>query len=145
MEHNYIHQILITDHEHELPPLIEEQTKNTKKSFSNYIYILHNKQSLIDFIKKEFDNETYHAFNKLKPYSYKADLAKYCLAYSKGGWYADITIKLVSDIYSTNNFNNIEFIGFQDFGGGAERPNQLPYAIQASLFYSLELFVEPNL
>ena len=133
MKDKYIHQILITDNEYALPPLIREQANNTKQSFPNYIYTLHTKQTLIDFIKKEFDNEIYQAFNKLKPYSYKADLAKYCLAYSKGGWYVDITIKLLSNIESTHD---LEFIGFQDLGGGKERPNQLPYSIQSSLFYA---------
>ena len=134
MKNNYIHQILITDKEYdELPPLIKKQTNHTKQSFQNYEYKLYTKRTVIEFIKKYFDLETYRAFNKLKPYSYKADLAKYCLSYAKGGWYVDITIKLLSNISTTND---LEFIGFQYFGGGSERPNQLPYSIQTSLFYT---------
>ncbi|WP_292098072.1 glycosyltransferase, partial [Mesorhizobium sp.] len=31
------------------------------------------------------------AFRTLRPYSYKADLAKYCLLYEQGGLYADLS------------------------------------------------------
>jgi len=36
------------------------------------------------------------AFDKLIPYAYKADLARYLLLYKYGGWYFDISIRVVN-------------------------------------------------
>tara|TARA_B100000945_G_C20196752_1_gene509461 strand:+ start:14 stop:583 length:570 start_codon:yes stop_codon:yes gene_type:complete len=69
---------------------------------------------------------------KIKPYANKASFARYCIIYLKGGWYLDITIKLLTGITFSDD---VDFLGFRDLGNGLS-PNMLPYPIQNSFFYS---------
>ena len=126
-------QILISDLEAETTPLIEQAISSFRNSLKECSYTLYNKEMIQEFLALEFDNEVLNAFEKLKPFAFKADLARYCIAYKYGGWYADITLKFIKNI--DGHLDDIEFLGFTDLGGGIT-PNQLPYAIQSSLFYS---------
>tara|TARA_B100000700_G_scaffold312682_1_gene396647 strand:+ start:360 stop:686 length:327 start_codon:yes stop_codon:yes gene_type:complete len=87
---------------------------------------------LNELIKRDFNEDTYKSFINLKPYSYKADLAKFFIAYLKGGWDVDISIKIIA---SLNIKAEPDFIAFEDKGDGFGKPYYLTYAIQASLFY----------
>ena len=69
---------------------------------------------------------------KIKPYAYKASFARYCIIYLQGGWYVDITIKMLMGIDISES---TDFFGFRDLGDGLV-PNTLPYNIQNSFFYS---------
>ena len=81
-------QIFITDKKEELPPLLKEASSIFREAFSDHYYTLYSKEMLLEIIAKEFGKEVLSAFNKLKPYAYKADLARYCISYLYGGWYA---------------------------------------------------------
>ena len=126
-------QILITNQANHITPLIKSAQSSFKEALPGHSYTLYNKEMIEDLLKNEFDQDVINAFKKLKPKAFKADLARYCIAYKYGGWYADITIKMIKRI----NFNNekIEFLGFIDIGNGV-RPYTLPYPIQTSLFYA---------
>ena len=126
-------QIFITDKEEELPPLLKEATNIFREAFSDHSYTLYSKEMIIEIIKKEFGKEVLLAFNKLKPYAYKADLARYCISYLYGGWYADISIRLTSARFSTTKYD-FEFLGFIDRGSGLGLPYKLVYPIQNSFF-----------
>ena len=126
-------QILITNQANQITPLIECAQSSFKESLPGHSYTLYNKEMIEDLLKNEFDQDVINAFNKIKPKAFKADLARYCIAYKYGGWYADITLKFIKNI--DGHLDDIEFLGFTDLGGGIT-PNQLPYAIQSSLFYS---------
>ena len=126
-------QILISESANKSTPLIDEATQTFKRSMPGSTYKLFNNEMIIDLLKNRFDIDVLNAYNKLKPKAYKADLARYCIIYTFGGWYADITIKFIKIINENNN--NFEFLGFIDAGGGL-RPLTLPYAIQSSLFYA---------
>ena len=126
-------QILITNQTSHIPPLIESAQKSFQHSLPGHTYTLYNKEMIEILLKNEFNKDVLNAFKKLKPKAYKADLARYCIAYKYGGWYADITIKMTKII--NLNDENIEFLGFIDNGNGI-RPYTLSYPIQSSLFYA---------
>jgi len=126
-------QILLSNSNNTLPPLINEATQTFKNSIRSANYKLFNDEMIIDLLEKKFDNDVINAYQKLKPKAYKADLARYCIIYAFGGWYADITIKFLKII--NENIQNFEFLGFMDMGDGL-RPFTLPYPIQSSLFYA---------
>ena len=44
-----------------------------------------------EFIKDNFDKNVLHAYDKLKPTAYKADLFRYCLLFKRGGIWSDLT------------------------------------------------------
>jgi mannosyltransferase OCH1-like enzyme len=57
-----------------------------------------------NFIEKNFDKDILYSFEKLKPYSYKSDLFRFCYLYINGGIYVDIKYTPV------NSFKFIELI-----------------------------------
>ena len=65
------------------------------------------------------DSDVLNAFDMLKPLAYKADLARYCLIYKLGGWYADISLKPVVGLSIDDS---IDFVYFYDFGSGSLCP-----------------------
>lgn len=126
-------QIFINDSQEELPAPLKETSNTFRNAFSDHSYTLYNKEMIIELISKEFGKEVLNAFNKLKPYAYKSDLARYCISYLFGGWYADISIRFSTKLLTIKY--NFEFLGFIDRGGGHGTPNRLHYPIQNSFFY----------
>ncbi len=126
-------QILFSKNINKLPPLIEISTKSFQKAIEQSKYTLYDEKMVKDFLRKEYGKDIINAFNKLKPKAFKKDLASYCIAYKYGGWFSDITIKFIKNI--NENIENIDFVGFRDFGNGI-RPFTLPYALVSSLFYA---------
>lgn len=45
---------------------------------------------IVELIKNNFDNDVLLAFNTLKSNAFRADIARYCILYKYGGWYADL-------------------------------------------------------
>ena len=128
-----IFQILISDIDEELPPILKDASNTFKDALKDHTYTLYTKGMIQEIINEKLGKEVLMAFNKLKPYAYKSDLARYCLGYVYGGWYADVSIRLISK--SLNIKYNFEFLGFIDKGLGHGLPNLLPYNIQNSFFY----------
>ncbi len=91
-----IHQILISDVD-DITSHTPSATASIMKYFDakRYKYSLWTKESIRTFIGDNFDPEVLAAYDKLKPYAYKADLARYCIVYILGGWYVDINIKMI--------------------------------------------------
>jgi len=132
---NNIHQILITKEPEKIPKVIQGAINSVKNSFNSCTYTLYDNEKIIDLIKNNFDINTLKAYNKIKAFAGKADLAKYCINYLKGGWYVDISIKMSPFIQGVNLPEHIDFFGFRDVGDGL-CPNTNSYNVQASLFYS---------
>ena len=89
-----ISQVFISNNNGPLPKLLEESQGTVKRNLINSSYYLYKYDELEDLIKDNFPKDVFRSFLKLKPYSYKADLAYYCLGYLKGGWFVDISIKI---------------------------------------------------
>lgn len=128
-----VSQIFISDSNDPLPPLLMGAVETVKNCFDKCEYNLYDKTSLPEFIKEGIGNEALRAYDSLNAYACKADLGRYCLAYLKGGWYVDISIKIQRKISLSDE---VDFLGFIDLGGGAFMPNCISYPVQCSLFYS---------
>ena len=57
---------------------------------NEFNYYFYNNQMCDDFIKKNFDENTYKAYSMLPMAVMKADLWRYCVIYHYGGIYADV-------------------------------------------------------
>ena len=137
-------QIFITSDSSDLPDLLKYSTNTAKDCFKECAYRLFRNDSLREFIAGYFDTRVLKAYDMLNPYSYKADLGKYCIAYQIGGWYADVSLRFIKTMNSKKISENadIELIYFNDVGNGFN-PRRLSYAVAPSLFYSrpkLEVF-----
>lgn len=127
-----IFQILITDKEYEQEPLpnaLVSATQTVKGAFSDYKYQFFNHTAARLFIEIHFNQAVLDAFDGIRPYAYKSDLARYCLLYERGGWYVDIGLKMLSSISANQQ---IELIAFADRGC----PSCAPWAVQNGLIYT---------
>ena len=130
-----VSQVFITDNDNPLPDLFKESTNTVKKYLINTNYHLFNHEECKDIIRDNFPKEVFNSFLKLNPYSYKADLAYYCLGFLKGGWFVDMSIKIQLGL-DMETLPKIDFLGFRDYGEGSIHPQTLHYPLQASLFYT---------
>lgn len=91
--------ILITDdHSADLPERVSENIRSFKAAHPGEEHVLFEEAALSEFIAAHFDAEVLSAFRTLRPYSYKADLAKYCLLYEQGGVYADLSYQFLRGV-----------------------------------------------
>lgn len=74
-----------------LPYLILENVHSLQKNHPHIPHKLFGYAELFSFIEEKFSQEVLRAFLELKPYAYKADLARYCVLYEYGGIYADLS------------------------------------------------------
>ena len=131
---NKVSQIFITEEEKVIiPPLIESAIQTVKTAFNPCSYTLYDKKRLEELIRTEFGKDAHNAFLKLRAYASKADLGRFCIAYSIGGWYVDISIKILKKLSIGETFDLVAFI---DQGHGPLIPGSISYPVQNSLFYT---------
>lgn len=121
------HQILIVDDGVSVE--VPECTKTVKDFFPEVDYYLWENQKIRDFIKDNFNPSVLWAYDTLKPYAFKADLARYCLLYKLGGWYSDINNTFID--YPPNT-DQVDFIYFMDIPSSTGTN----YAVSNGLIYS---------
>lgn len=107
-----IHQILInsTNTLPELPNYIKFCQSQIKSLYPNFNYHLYSGQEIEDILKDNFSKDIITSYHLLKPYAYKADLARYCLLYLYGGLYIDLSILCLSSL----RFEETNFFAFRD-------------------------------
>jgi len=87
-----IHQIWITTNNENPPISLQSKIDKVKSTYSNWKYTLWNDVSIREFLKENFDDKVTMTYDLLKPYSFKADLAKLAILYKLGGYYFDVAI-----------------------------------------------------
>lgn len=109
-----IHQILIND-SNTIPKVIPKYATICKNQFLSLYpqnnYKLYCGEEIEEIIKNNFPKEVITSYYSLNPYSYKADLAKYCILYLYGGFYFDLPIFFLSHIPKLEEF---DFFAFRD-------------------------------
>jgi len=130
---NNFFQIFLSDCDLLPPPILLEMAEVIRNLFPAYEYHLFNRISLREFIADEFGGELLAAYDKLIPYAYKADLGRYCLAYKRGGWYADMSLKLLSAVHLNET---IDTVYFYDMGDGLPSPYRTAHDCMNALFFA---------
>jgi mannosyltransferase OCH1-like enzyme len=106
-----ISQIFLSDTDQELSPFLRHATSTVKNAFPNDNYTIYDKNSLRQFISDNYDANVLGAYDSLRPYSYKADLGRFCLLNKIGGWYFDIAVRIVNPVEIGER---IKFLAFRD-------------------------------
>jgi len=112
-------QIYISDNGGELSNYLQQCQKITRQLIPHSQYQLFNNELLREFIDKNFDKDVLESYDKLKPYSYRSDLGRFCLMYILGGWYLDIAIKPLIQINLPENVNIMVFRELLRMAGGS--------------------------
>lgn len=84
----------------DLPPLVQQNIVSLKRLHPHGAHELYVESQALDFIRSHFPAEVVTAFQRLKPFAYKADLARYCILYEYGGVYADLSYFFVKPLPS---------------------------------------------
>lgn len=113
-----ISQIFLTDSGgKDVPPALLQLNETIKTGFPEANYQRFNNETLRAFIKKEFNPEILQAYDGLRSYSNKADLGRFCLLYSVGGWYFDISVRLNVPVEIGDRVEFLSFRDIQKFSG----------------------------
>ena len=113
--------ILITTDEFRgqaLPDRIEENISSLKACYADQEHIFFDGNMCRAFIEDHFGGEVRSAFDSLKPFAYKCDLARYCIIHQLGGIYADLSIYFFSrwlPPHSAQVFPDHRLFVFRDF------------------------------
>jgi mannosyltransferase OCH1-like enzyme len=92
-----INQILLLDDEtNEADALVDSNKKLFNMFYPDLGYKIWKMQDIRSFLSSSFDSDVINAFDSLKPYAYKSDLARLCILYEIGGFYFDIHTKPAS-------------------------------------------------
>ena len=118
----YISQSPIPDH-------LLDCVKTVTKIYPDYQHTVFDHNSLRELILQNFDFNVVKAYDKLIPYSYKADLGKYCLLYTLGGWYFDIAVRINSVITAADS---VEILAYRDM----QNYSLTNYSVSCGAIYS---------
>ena len=95
-------QILITDSGADaadnLPRIVEQNIASFKAFHADHDYRLFLEKDVVDLIRAKFPPSVLKAYEALKPYAFRADLARYCLLHEFGGLYADLSYFFVEPV-----------------------------------------------
>jgi len=73
--------------------LMEQHAASLRDVYPRAKYRLYEGPALRRFIVDRFGGEVADAYDRLAPYSFKADLGRYCLLYEFGGLYSDLSFQ----------------------------------------------------
>ena len=125
-----ISQIFLSDDKDaQLSPFLEMATGSVKTAFSEANHTIYNNETLRQFIDDNYAAAVVRAYDSLVPYSYKADLGRFCLLNALGGWYFDIAVRVVNPV---DVGERIEFLAFRDI----QRFSYTTWACATTVLYS---------
>lgn len=124
-----ISQIFISDTDDELPPFFRYATETVKEAFPTANHVIYTKDSLRQFIADNYDADVLWAYDCLQPYSYKADLGRFCLLNKLGGWYFDIATRIQNPVELGDR---VKFLAFRDI----QRFSYTSWACATTVLYS---------
>lgn len=110
-----ISQIYLSDESNELSPFLQHATGTVKAAFPSDRHTIYSKETLRQFIADNYDPDVLWAYDCLKPYSYKADLGRFCLLNKLGGWYLDIAVRVVNPVQVGPRIKWLAFRDIQRF------------------------------
>jgi hypothetical protein len=119
-----VHQVMFTlDHDAPIPPRAEE----IRSRVGGDLYRLWSLDDTRALIGDVYGSEVLRTFDMLRPYSYKADLARYCITNHFGGAYLDLSV----NDFRGFDVGDFDFVGFRDPNNDATS-----WKVATHMFYS---------
>lgn len=125
----HITQIYLSDHGGTPGAFLTEYCRTTRAAFDSHDYTLFDNDSTEAFLTKHYEPRVVNAYRSLKPYAYKADLARYCIIKILGGWYIDMGIIVPKQI---NASGSVRLVAFRD----VQRNSATSWACSCGFFYA---------
>lgn len=127
-------QILITDGPPADDAIKDSFTRNVesfKLTYKGAQYERYDNEAILDFLSANHPGDVLDAYRAITPYAFKADLARYCLLYTYGGLYSDLSYLHVRAI---DVVAGCDMVVFRDIAGHPSwaTSNAIIYAKPAS-------------
>lgn len=98
----FLSNILITDSGAQgaanLPRIVQQNIASFKAFHGDLEYRMFIERDVVELIRTKFPPSVLKAYEALKPYAFRADLARYCLLHEYGGLYADLSYFFVAPV-----------------------------------------------
>ena len=120
-----IHQIYISDSNSDFD--MPNKCLVTQTQFGEVNYRFWTLELIRKFLSESYSADVLSTFDRLKPFAFKADLARYCIVNTFGGTYADIGIIFVNSL----DIESREMVIFRD--GNSDRTS---WKVANNFFYS---------
>lgn len=118
-----VHQIVFSSaHDVSEPPRAAEIRARIDGPYR--LWILEDARTLIGDV---YGREVLAAFDRLRPYAYKADLARYCIVQYLGGLYVDLSV----NDFRGFEVDDFDFVGFRDLNS-----SNTSWKVGNHMFYS---------
>lgn len=108
-----VHQIWFSDLGS--PDRLPANCESLRSAVGPERYRLWTLESARELIRESFDQDVVRSFDRLRPYAYKADLARYCIVARDGGYYVDLSVSDVR-LVATAGW---DFVGFRDLNSAS--------------------------
>lgn len=133
----YLHSIYLTDErdDSELPWRIDRNIESFRVYHPDFTHKLYRNEEARVFVERHFDRDVLFAYDELVPFSYKADLLRFCLLFELGGIYSDVSIHFFAPLETDTDAPKVKL--FRDLF------NHAPWIVCTSLIYApakVELF-----
>jgi mannosyltransferase OCH1-like enzyme len=126
----HISQIFLSNNpSEELSPFLKYATSTVDACFPEAQHKIYSNEELRSFIADNYGEEVVWAYDTLTPFSYKADLGRFCLLNKLGGWYFDIGVRAFNAV---DLGDRIEFLAFRDI----QRFSYTSWACATTVLYS---------
>lgn len=124
-----ITSILITDNNDELSPFIKDATQSVINCFPTLEHKIYRNKDVEEFLEEHYDSTVVNAYHKVNSYTYKCDLARYCIVNVVGGWYFDISMRCLVGIQLPADCS---LLAFRDIN----RYTRVSWSCDGCVFYS---------
>ena len=125
-----IFQIFIQTEPEKAIPVSAQECINTieenKNAHDHYVW---NSPKLEEVIGRNLPPQVLKAYRKVRPYAYKADLARYCVLYLYGGWYFDAYVTIRDPVPYANGVHHVIF-------RDAPNPGNPSWDVQNAVIYA---------
>ncbi len=125
----FVHQVFVNDSDSLPPDGLMQYVNCVKEHHKDAIHVLYKDSDVRNVLEANFKPEVLWAYKTLAPYSFRVDLAKYCLLWLYGGWYYDVGVYPEFSIHFGDEIKGVFFTDSLDTSEGAWR-------IAASIMYS---------
>jgi mannosyltransferase OCH1-like enzyme len=89
---NNIHQIYISDSKKQPSTFVSEKLEKVKNLYHDCNYTLYDADMCHEEVKSVVGGKLANLYDTITAYSFKADVARYCILYKYAGYYFDATI-----------------------------------------------------
>ena len=116
-----------------MPLSLHRVSTEARDLFRDFEYCPLRDDPIRQFLAVHYGQNVLKAYDLLKPLTFKADLARYCILHRHGGWHAGLSLKILEFVPLDQL---IEIVYFHDFSLSSPAPSIFLAACQNGFFFA---------